>query len=175
MIRNRSWIGWLLGLLLCTPACDTIGLKPIVEDSGEEFVKLGQEMEYYEYLREKPRASTADGARLIALMAGLSPWYREPKDLKDLLLDHGIVRPEWEISDAAPLTAGKIAYMVCRAAKIDTSVIMHLTVPSERYSMREAVFHKIMQPSSIYRYVSGAKLLDIISKTMDYQEKRSAS
>lgn len=172
MLFKRSWI--LIGpLLLSFGACDLLHLKPIVNDSGEQYVKLGQELEYYEYLKEKPRASTGDGARMVALMVDQSPWYTDLQELKSLLLEKEIIRPDWEISEAAPLTAGKIAYMVCQAAEIDTSMIMHITVPSERYAMRETVFHEIMMPSSIYRYVSGARLMDIISKTVDYQEKRA--
>jgi hypothetical protein len=174
MIVKRPWVWILLSLFLLTGACELLELKPIWSESGEVYVNLGQEMEYYSYLAEKPRASMGDGVRLVSLLLERSPWYTDLADLRVFLLEKEVIRADWEISEAAPLTAGKMAYMVCRAAKIDTSMIMHLTVPSERYALRETTFHEIQLHSSIYRYVTGAKLLDIISKTMEFQEKRSS-
>jgi len=158
----------LLPLLFLVPACRQIQLKPI-ESEPHLSVKLGDEFEYYDYLRSKPRASTADGARLLALTYGKYPWSKEMKALKEILLEQKVIKKEWEISEAAPLTAGKIAFMICYSIPIKTSLIMAMTVPSERYSLRELVFHEIMSPSGIYRYISGTELLDIFARAESFR------
>ena len=84
------------------------------------------------------------------------------------------MKEEWEISEVAPLTRGKLAFMMCYAANIKSSMIMQLTQPSERLALREAVFHELMVPSSTYRYVSGQYLLDVVSRTEAWMEKKAA-
>lgn len=173
MNRKSNGIFMVLPMLFFIPACHFFTLKPIPID--ESFSpELANEMEYYEHLINKPRASTGDGSRLVALIIGEMPWGKSLETLRKTLLEKAIIKEEWEISEAAPLTTGKLAFMICYAAEIRTSMIMQLTVPSERYALREAVFHDLMKPSSPYRYVSGSDLLDVLATTEEYLKRKSS-
>ena len=75
-------------VLLSIPACR---LAP-VEPAGPEviqMIKIGDEMGYYEYLMEKPKASTADGARITSLLLGAYPWNKSLDEIKAHLLKKG--------------------------------------------------------------------------------------
>ncbi len=163
----------LLSFLLLSSSCIQVELKPI-NDSGEKYAVNGDELEYFEYLETKPRASTADGARLTALLLGQSPWYMNIEELRRFLIDKRGIKEKWEISEAAPLTRGKLAFMICYSAGITTSLVMNLTPRSERYAMREAVFHELIKPSNQFHYVSGRELMDAITKTETYMKKKES-
>jgi hypothetical protein len=158
---------------LLLAGCITIDLKAIPHE-GEFILTPQTEMEYYDALKDKPRASMADAARLVLPLVDESPMNRTTDELRGILLDHGLIEAEWEISEAAPLTKGKLAYMVCVAAEIRTSLIMKVVPPTERYTLREAVFHELMTHTSPYRYVPGGELMDILAKTQAFIKRREA-
>lgn len=172
MTRTIRYLLLLLPVLLSATGCRFMPLRP-VRTLESPAVQMGDEMAYYEYLLNKPRASTADGARVTALMIGEYPWNKELDEIRQLLLERDLVKEEWEISAAAPLTAGKLAFMMCYTADIQTSMIMWFTGPSERYALREAIFHELMNPSCTYCYVSGEELLNVVSRTEAFMRKRS--
>jgi hypothetical protein len=143
-------------------------------DQAEFILAPDNELDYYELLRAKPRASMADAARLVVPLTGEAAWGRNPAELRRILLDRGAIEEDWEISETAPLTRGKLAFMICRAADIESGVFMRLGISSERYALREAVFHDLMTPSSTDRYVPGSELLDILAKTRDFVKRRES-
>ena len=160
----------LLGLLLLAlaPACE-LTLKA-VDTPPFEGIALEDEMGYYAYLMTKPRATTADGARITALMKGDAPWTWDCTRLKAYMVENGYAEEAWEISEAAPLTAGKLSYMMCYAAPIKTSMIMAFTPPSERYALREMIFHELMKAKCMICYISGEELLDVAAKTQEFKK-----
>lgn len=159
----------LAGLIL-TCSCSNYHLKPI-EGGAPPAIKLADEFIYYDYLKEKPRASTADAARIFCLIYNKYPWTMSGEEMKKVLLDKKIIKPHWEISEAAPLTAGKLAFMICYSIPIKTSMIMAVSAPSQRYSLREAAFHEIMDLSGIYRYISGQELINIIARAENFRKE----
>ena len=170
MKRATRILRWLwIPLLLC-PACR---LAPVPPDPPEvdQAVRFGDSFSYFDYLKTKPRASTADGARLTLLLLGDSAWCRDRDTLKKRLLAQGSLKKEWEISEYAPLTRGKLAFMMCYAAKIRTSIVMQIAPPLERYALREAAYHRIMPLSSTEHYVSGKELLDVVARTEEWMMK----
>ncbi|MHC4943125.1 MAG: hypothetical protein ACYTG7_08925 [Planctomycetota bacterium] len=158
---------------LLLAGCITIELKPIPHE-GEFVLTPQNEMDYYDALKDKPRASMADAARLVVPLLGESPMHKTTDELQRILLEHGVIEEGWEISEAAPLTKGKIAFMVCLSTKIHTSLIMKVAPPTERYAMREAVYHELMTHSSPYRYVPGSELMDILADTQAFIKRREA-
>ena len=169
-IVRPAWI--FCALLLLVPACR---LTPVEPDPPEvdHMIKIADEFGYLLHLREKPRATTPDAARITFLLIDGYPWNKDMTGLRKALLEKEAVMEEWEISDAAPLTRGKLAYMMCAAAGIKTSMVMQLTYPNERMSLREMVFHQLMPMSSTYRYVSGSYLLDVVSRTDIWMERNA--
>ena len=159
---------WILPVFCC--ACR---LAPVPPDPPEvdRAVRFGDDFSYFDYLKTKPRASTADGARLTLLLLGDPAWCKDRDVLKERLLARGAVRKDWEISEYAPLTRGKLAFMMCRAARIRTSIVMQLAPPWERYALREAAYHRLMPLSSTEHYVSGKELLDVVARTEEWMKK----
>ena len=176
MIANKwpALVGLLMFLfilmILLGPACQLAPIEPVGPDVTK-MISIGDELGYFESLSQKPRASTADGARIAWLLLGEYPWNKSLDEIKTYLLERKIVKKHWEISEAAPLTRGKLAFMMCYTADIKTSMIMQLTRPFERLALREAVFHELMVASSTYRYVSGQYLLDVASRTEAWMEE----
>lgn len=161
-------LGWgLLGL------CSACRLAPVPPDPPEvaRAVRFGDSFAYFEYLKEKPRASTADGARLTLLLLEDPAWSKDRGALKKRLLAHGAALKSWEISEYAPLTRGKLAFMVCYAAGIRTSMVMQFAPPSERYALREAAYHRLLPLSSTKHYVSGKELLNVVARTEAWMER----
>lgn len=172
MTRTIRYLVLLLPVLLSAIGCRFMPLRP-VRTPDSPAAQMGDEMAYYEYLLNKTRASTADGARITALLIGEFPWNNDLKEIRRLLLERNLIKEEWEISAAAPLTAGKLAFMMCYTADIQTSMIMWFTGPTERYALREAIFHELMNPSCTYCYVSGEELLNVVSRTEAFMRQRS--
>ncbi|MBU0755251.1 MAG: hypothetical protein KJ645_08935 [Planctomycetes bacterium] len=159
--------GWLLIVSGCAP----FNLVSI-PDREEVILTPENEMDYYDALKDKPRVSMADGIRMIFALTAESPHGKSVDTLRRHLIGKEIIPADWEITESAPLTKGKLAYMICNAADVRTSLIMKLGVSSERYALREAVYHELMTSSSIYRYVSGNELLDALSQTQDFLQRR---
>jgi len=166
----KGFLASILAGLLLAAGCGAPS-KPIPFE-GEFILAPDNELDYYEELKEKPRASMADAARLTVPLTKEAAWNRDPEELRRILLDRNVIKEEWEISETAPLTRGKLAFMICRAAGIRSSLYMRLGIPRERYAIREAVFHDLMTSSSPHRYVSGSELLDVLAKTREYVKRR---
>jgi len=171
MILISRFLPMILSFLIIGSGCVTYDLTPIPVQEGA-MAQFADEMEYFEYLKDKPRCSTADAARLVSMLLDEKATFSENAELKLVLLEHGIVKEEWEISEAAPLTKGRLAFMLCYAADIKTSMVMIFSEPSERYAIREAVYHELIEPSNRYGYVSGKELMDALSNTENYLKRR---
>lgn len=172
MTTLRSTTLALVAVLLFVSGCAYLKLKPIPHD-GEVILEPDRQFQYYDKLKDKPRASLADAARLTTMLLDKEPWYKDVKTLRTILLEAEVIEEDWEISEAAPLTKGKLAYMMVYTAQVRTSLIMLLTYPTERYALREAVYHELMFPSSPYRYVSGKELLDTVVLTGEFIDERA--
>ena len=69
------------------------------------------------------------------------------------------------------LSKGTVAYMFCQALGIKGGVWMRLFGVSQRYCLRELVFAGIMQARGVNELVSGAELVDMFTKAVDYLEQ----
>ncbi len=123
-----------------------------------------REMDFLLYLQQKPAASTADAVKAVALSIDIVPWEKSLDDLVGILIDRSIIRPEWKISESKPLTKGKFAYMICRACGIRGGLFMTLFGPSERYCLKELVYHEIMAPGCLSCCLPGQEVLNIIAQ-----------
>jgi len=98
---------------------------------------------------------------------------------RDFAFDLATLREKGIISRAISETAaaeallnkGTAAYMFCQALGIKGGVWMRLFGLSPRYCLRELVFEGTMQASGIHELTSGAELVDMFSKAVDYLEQ----
>ena len=98
---------------------------------------------------------------------------------RDFAFDLATLREKGIISRAISETAAKdtlldkgtAAYMFCQALGIKGGMWMRLFGQSQRYCLRELVFEGLMQASGIHELVSGAELVDMFTRAVDYLEK----
>lgn len=126
-----------------------------------------EEFTFSRRLQEKSRASMADAVRAAALSMKQPGWAESDEELAELvkeLVERSIVKSSWQIDDKTPLTKGKIAYMICQACGLRGGLWMNLFGPSERYCLKEAMYHDIIRTGSLHIFVSGPELLDILAQ-----------
>lgn len=98
---------------------------------------------------------------------------------RDFVFDLATLREKGIISRAISETAaadalldkGTAAYMFCQALGIKGGVWMRLFGHSRRYCLRELVFENIMQASGIHELTSGAELVDMFIRAVDYLQQ----
>lgn len=168
--KHFTLLALLLPALFLAFGCRA-ALRPIPNE-GEVILTYETELDYNDELLGKSRVSIADAARLILQLDGGDPLNKNLDVLYKELLDRELIKADWDVSESAPLTAGKLAFMICQAAEIKTSLIMRFTPPSEHYAFREAMHHKLMPASGIDRYVSGQELFDALSMTKSWMLRR---
>lgn len=119
------------------------------------------------------RCTFGDGARgVLGLVSDAhvdGPFDSVRKDLAE----PGIVASDWTVQESDKLTKGHLAYMLCRALKIEGGVVMRLFGPSRRYSLRECDFVGLIAGGSVDEFVSGRELLDILQKAAVYKAEGS--
>ena len=75
----------------------------------------------------------------------------------------GLADASWKLNANEPITKGTLAYMVCRAAKLRTGVMMHL-IPSRRYAYREAIYHGLITPGSVNEPLTAPEVVGIMGR-----------
>ena len=98
---------------------------------------------------------------------------------RDFIFDLAAMRERGIISRAISETAaagalldkGTAAYMFCQALGIKGGIWMRLFGQNPRYCLRELVFEGIMQASGIDELTSGAELVDMFTRAVDYLEQ----
>jgi hypothetical protein len=99
---------------------------------------------------------------------------------RDFAFDLATLRTKGIISQAISETAqadalldkGTVAYMFCRALDIKGGLWMRLFGYSPRYCLRELVFEGMMQASGLRELTTGAELVEIFTRAVDYLEER---
>jgi len=76
-----------------------------------------------------------------------------------------------ETAADALLDKGTAAYMFCQALGIKGGLWMRLFGQSRRYCLRELVFENIMQASGIHELTSGAELVDMFTRAVDFLQQ----
>ena len=110
----------------------------------------------------KDRATAADACGLVLEFAGGTPagFDAVRKDLEG----RGILEADWALQEAAPLTKGQLAYMLCKALGIRGGLIMSVFGLSRRYAFRECVHLNLMAAGNSSDPVSGRELIDALSR-----------
>ena len=85
-----------------------------------------------------------------------------------LLQDRNVVPGSWDLDPQAPITRGKLAYMIYQSCKMRGGVILTLSGPSQRYCLRELQYRKMMPRGVFYLPVTGMEFVGIVAKADAY-------
>jgi hypothetical protein len=137
------------------------------------------EMQFLTGLYSKKVAQFSDAVKITTILLRTY----DPKG--DFIFEVAALREKQIISRSiseglaadAWLSKGTVAYMFCQALGIKGGVWMRLFGVSQRYCLRELVFAGIMQARGVNELVSGAELVDMFIKAVDYlaQDKTQVS
>ncbi len=131
------------------------------------------ELLFLNELYSKKAAQFADALKVTTML--LRTYDPERDFVFDLaaLREKGIIsRSISETTGAGTLLdKGTAAYMFCQALGIKGGLWLRLFGDSPRYCLRELVFEGIMQASGIGELISGAELVDMFIKAVDYLEQ----
>ena len=83
----------------------------------------------------------------------------------------GLADGSWDLNPTDPITKGTMAYMVIRALKLKTGVMMHL-LPSRRYAYREALHHQLMSPGSANEPLTAPEVIGILGRAARWMENQ---
>ena len=136
----------------------------------QEPPKAEKRSDFLRRLYEKDRAGFADAVRLAVGLAKDAP---VDGDARAEAAGLGLIDPAWDLADAAPVTKGTVAYMLCRALNIKGGVTIAIFGLSRRYAFRELIFLKIMKGGADSEFVTGRELLDVLTNAELY--KRAGS
>ena len=140
--------------------------KPPLRQESPELLFLNE-------LYSKKTARFSDALKVATILLRIYDPQRDfAFDLATLREKRIISRSISETAAAeALLDKGTAAYMFCQVLGIKGGVWMRLFGNSPRYCLRELVFEGIMQASGIREVVSGAELVDMFSKAVNYLEQ----
>jgi hypothetical protein len=82
----------------------------------------------------------------------------------------GIVRPCWNFDADRPVTKGRLAYMIYKAANVPGGVTLTLFGPSEWYCLKELQYQGFMTPGAVYADVTGMQYVGVLNRTDGYMQ-----
>jgi len=121
----------------------------------------------------KPRASQADGVRMVAILLGHKQGELE-SDM-DLLRNHGILPREWSPSADEPLSKGYEALLLVRALELDGGVGARIWGWSKRRAFRELVQLRIMPPKGgPHAKLTGPEVITLLDRAAQRRKSHQA-
>jgi hypothetical protein len=141
--------------------------KPFLKQESPQLLFLND-------LYSKKAAKFSDALKVATILLRMY----DPE--RDFIFDLAAMRERGIISRSTSETAaaealldkGTAAYMFCQALGIKGGIWMRLFGPSPRYCLRELVFEGIMQASGIHELTSGAELVDMFTRAVNYLEQK---
>ncbi|MEK7866219.1 MAG: hypothetical protein AAB434_06010 [Planctomycetota bacterium] len=84
-------------------------------------------------------------------------------------IEHELISESWEIAADAPISKGKLAYVVVAALDIKGGIWLNLLGNNTRYAYRECLHQGLMGKASQHRYIGGKELLSVLRRGMEYR------
>ena len=112
------------------------------------------------------------GYKAVALLSRGQFDLRDAAAARDYLVGSKIARSGWPTAADAPLTKGRLAYMVCQALGIKGGVTMRLFGPSQRYCLAECQYLELMTGGADYEHVTGGELVSVIDRADQYRQSK---
>jgi len=128
--------------------------------------------EFFMALSYKQVAMMDDGYKAVALLSRGQFDLRDAAAARDYLVGSKIARSGWPATADAPLTKGRLAYMVCQALGIKGGVTMRLFGPSQRYCLAECQYLELMTGGAEYEHVTGGELVSVIDRADQYRQSK---
>ncbi len=119
------------------------------------------------------RCTFGDGARGIYNLVHGKHAEQPFAELARDLVTETVIDSAWSPAETDKLTKGQVAYMLCRALKIEGGAILRLTGPSRRYCLRECLHLGLLSQGVTDEYVSGRELIDILQKADVFKKEGS--
>ena len=132
----------------------------------------GADNSFFRILSSKPNATFEDACKGFAMLAGV-PVTEDFGEFKSQLAARKIIPAKWAEEKTAEerLTRGVMAYMVCTSLEIKGGMMMRLLGPSQRYSLRECVYLKLIARSAESKLVTGGELLAVLHRVDKYKRE----
>ena len=148
-----------------------VQIRPLEQEAPPR--QESPELNFLNDLYYKKNAQFSDALKVATILLRMY----DPQ--RDFAFDLATLREKGIISRAISETTAKdtlldkgtAAYMFCQALGIKGGMWMRLFGQSQRYCLRELVFEGLMQASGIHELVSGAELVDMFTRAVDYLEK----
>lgn len=130
---------------------------------------------YWETLATQPVATWSDALRGLSATLrsdGVVPEFAavEAQFAASPLLARVVRRPP-----AAPLRRGTLALLTVRTLQLDGGFWLYCFPNSERYALRAAAWHGVMQGEGAAEYVSGAELLAVLTRIRERMQAAAAT
>lgn len=120
-----------------------------------------------EYISEQPFVTANAAYRAIWLMVETEPFSGGFDELTEALVDRQIVDARWHYDALQFIDNATAAYMISRAAHINSSINFALTGLG-RYAWKELQYRRIAEPGSEWSLTTGGQFLALLTKTDDY-------
>ena len=151
---------WILAM---TAAATAAALPlPALQEKKEEPRKESRTA-YVRRIFEKDRCTYGDATRIVLSLAKGEHSDAAFADVQKDLAGRGIVDADWTFEEAAPVTKGTLAYMLCKALGIQGGATARVFGMTRRYAFRECVYAGLLRGRTDMEYVTGRELIDALS------------
>ena len=128
--------------------------------------------QFYMLLAYKQMATLGDAYQAVGMLANGDSKLLPAEDCRKSLVERKIAREDWGNDLKAPVTKGKLAYMVCQALGIKGGVTMRLFGPTQRYCLFECLYLELMVQGSTYQNCTGGELVATIDRADEYRTEK---
>ena len=125
---------------------------------------------YVRRIFEKDRCSYGDACRIVLSLAKSEHTDAAFAEVQKDLAAREIVDPDWGFEEAAAVTKGTLAYMLCKALGIKGGATARIFGMSRRYAFRECVHAGLLHGKTGMEYVTGRELIDALTDAEVFQQ-----
>jgi hypothetical protein len=154
----------IAALLLALAGCQTPHLAPsgpVPQQGSAELVR---------FIGDQAFITAEPGYRAIYALAKGAAFSGDFAALMDQMRADRLIGRDWNYAPDRCLDRATVAFMICRACKIESGVNWRLTGLG-RYAWRELQFLGIAGGGSEYPLVSGGEFVGLLSRAEEYRER----
>ena len=132
---------------------------------------------FQSYLARVGMVTVDEAYRAMVILVDGKDGSKNFDERRQKLESRGIANPLWNLKPQNVIDSGAIAFMICRICRIHGGVDMTLLASwglgDRRYAMRELIYREMIEDSVDYQYMTGAKLVGLMSKADAIMAKKS--
>jgi hypothetical protein len=164
-LREGAGGGFLAATIwLAIAGCQTPHLAPsgpVPQEGSAELVR---------FIGDQAFVTAEPGYRAIYALAKGEAFSGDFAALTDRMRADRLIGQDWNYAPDRCLDRATVAFMICRACKIESGVNWRLTGLG-RYAWRELQFLRIAGDGSEYPLVSGGEFVGLLSRAEDYLDR----